>query len=102
GTARGWDGLGVCGRGGWRPAGAVACRMAPPTLRDRAGWFAQPQPGLAVLVAGQVVGGQLQDAAERLGVEQQQAGGGAGPDRDGGVGGEAAQQAYPALLGDGL
>jgi hypothetical protein len=37
-----------------------------------------------------------------LGVEQYQARGGAGPDRDVCAGGEAAQQIQAALLGDGL
>jgi hypothetical protein len=69
---------------------------------DGAGRVAEPQPGLAGVVAGQVGGGQPQDAAERLGVEQHQAGGGAGPDRDGRVSGEAAQQVQAALLGDDL
>ena len=70
--------------------------------RDGAGRVAEPQPGLAVVAAGQVGGGEPQDAAERLGVEQHQARGGAGPDRDGLIGGEAAQQVEPALLGDDL
>ena len=98
GTARCWRGWRGHGRGGWRRAGAAARR----TARGRAGRVAQPQPGLAVLVAGEVTGGQPQDAGERLGVEQQQAGGGAGPDRDSRVGGETSQQAEPALLGDDL
>ena len=69
---------------------------------DGAGRVAEPQPGLAVVVEGQVGGGQPQDAAERLGVEQHQAGGGAGPGRDGRIGGEAAQQVQTALLGNDL
>jgi hypothetical protein len=49
------------------------------------------QPGLAVVVAGQVGGGQ-----------PHQAGGGAGLDGDVCAGGEAAQQVQAVLLGDGL
>jgi hypothetical protein len=62
---------------------------------DGAGRVAEPEPGLAVLVAGEIAGRQPQDAGERLGVGQQQARGGARPDRGGGGSGEA------ALLGDG-
>jgi hypothetical protein len=69
---------------------------------DGAGRVAEVQPGLPAVIAGQVTDGQVQDAAERLGIQQHQAGGGAGPDRDCGVGGEAAQQIQAALLGDGL
>ncbi len=56
---------------------------------DGAGRVTESQPGLAVVVADQVADGQVQYSAERLGVEQYQAGGGAGPDRDGGIGGAA-------------
>jgi len=68
---------------------------------DGAWRVAEPEPGLAVLVAGEIADRQPQDAGERLGVEQQQARGGARPDRGGGGSGEAAQQVEPALLGDG-
>jgi hypothetical protein len=40
--------------------------------RDGAGRLAEPQPGLAVIVAREVGCGEPQDAAERLGVEEHQ------------------------------
>jgi hypothetical protein len=52
--------------------------------RDGAWWVAEAQVALAVDVDDIVVG-ETQDAAERLGVEQQQTRGGAGVERSGAV-----------------
>ena len=74
-------GAGVVGGDVVVAAGGELVQQRVERRGDGAGRVAEPQPGLAVVVAGEVAGGQPQDAAERLGVEQHQAGGGAGPDR---------------------
>ena len=62
--------------------------------------MAEADVHLAVVAAGDVAGGQAEDAAEWLGVEQHEAGGGADPDGRVVVGEVAAQQGEAAVLGD--
>ena len=64
-------------------AGAVGDELgeqAGEGFGDRGGRVAEADVHLAVVVAGDVAEGQAEDAAEWLGVEQHEAGGGADPD----------------------
>ena len=66
---------------------------------DGRGRVAEANLGLPV-VMGDVAGGQAEDAAERLGVEQHEAGDGPDPGRGVFLGEVAAQQGEAAVLGD--
>ena len=52
-------------------AGSELVQQCVEGCRDGAGRVAEAQPGLAIVAMGEVAGGQVQDAGERLGVKQQ-------------------------------
>src|SRR6516164_5302236 len=88
---------GTAGRG----AGGEFVEQAGEGLGDGAGWVAEAQEQVTAVAVGEGAGGQVEDAGEWLGVEQHEAGGGAGARWDVGVGEVVAQQGQAAVLGDG-
>src|SRR5437764_4258095 len=86
---------------GW-PAVDLLVEQGGEGLGDGCGRVAEADPGVPVLVVGDVAGGQAQDAAEWLGVEQHEAGDGPDPQWQVVVGEVAADEGEAAVLGDGL